>query len=363
MAREKKVDEKLEALLDGLNKKFKSDDGDPMAVIYGKQPIADVKRFSSGSLVLDAIVGGGIPEGRIIEIYGPNASGKTSVALTTLGNVQRDPDARHVAFFDFEHAIDPNYAKTLGVDMDNLVFLTPRYAEEGLQMLDDMVNSGLFSLIVVDSVAAMVPKVEWEGELEDQNMALMARILSRSLKKLVGAAARNKTTVIFINQTREKVGLVFGNPVTTTGGNALPFYASQRIAVARREKVVEDGENIGHKVRYKIEKNKVGKPHGVAETILTFNKGINKAAEVLDENVGVKHGIISKKGNTYTEVATGERIGVGRPKSIAFLEENPEVMDRISNALSKVLNKAEEDRDGDEEVSDTEEDQAEMIRK
>lgn len=346
-ARESKVSDEMRELLSAINKKFKSETGNPTAVIYGENPVADVKKFSSGSLVLDGILEGGIPEGRIVEISGKEGSGKTSIALTTLGNVQKDPNARGVAFFDFEFAIDPKYAETLGVDMDSLLYVTPDYAEMGLQMIEDLVSSGLFSLIVVDSVAAMVPKVEWEGELEDQNMAVMARLMSRSLKKLAGTASRNKCTIILINQLRAKIGgwSPTGDPTITTGGKAIPFYCSQRIAVNKSEKITENGETIGNKVNLNVIKNKVGRPGGKGSTVLTYNKGINRAAEIVDPEVGIKYGVITKTGNTLSETATGEKLGVGRAKAIEFLEQNPDVFERISKALTEKLQAAEESRE------------------
>lgn len=329
--------------LGAINKKFSLENGDEILRVGGENT-RKVPTVSSGSLVLDSITGG-IPVGRVVTVMGPEASGKTSMALNVIANVQKQ--GGYAAFIDLENALDPVYAGKLGVDMKTLVLAQPDYAEQALQLTEDLASTGVIDVIVVDSVAALVPKAEWEGELEDQNMALVARILGKSLRKLIGTARRNSTTVIFINQLREKIGVFYGNPETSPGGRALKYFSSQIIDVRRAGQVKEGDAIIGTEVRLKVTKNKTWKPFGVGTTVLTFDKGINRPAEMIQE--GPKYGVITRNGNTYYETATEEKIGLGRAKAIAALENNPEMYDRLSKALMAKLTEKEENRTVDED--------------
>lgn len=324
-AKQKAFDEALKV----MNKKFTSATGQMIAKL-GDRPL-NVETISTGSVVLDSIAGGGLPKGRIIEIFGPEASGKTSIALTAAANVQREGGT--VVFVDAENALDPKYAGKLGVNTNNLAVSQPDYAEQALELIDSLASSGVVDLIILDSVAALVPKAELEGELEQATMGLVARLMSRSLKKLANAANKTGTTVIFINQTREKIGVMYGNPETTPGGNALKFTASMRIRVARRKQVKEGKDIIGNEVHMKIIKNKIAPPFGEGETILTFNKGINRAAEMIE--VGDKYGVITKPNNrSYIETETGETISThSKAEALAVLEKDPEMMTRLTAAL------------------------------
>lgn len=256
---------------------------------------ANVKRFSSGSLVLDSISGGGFPEGRIIEIYGPEASGKTSIALNAIANVQRE--GGNAVFVDAEQALDTNYASVLGVNVEELVLAQVSVAEDALQMCADLAKSGTTDLIVVDSVAALVPRQEAEGDMDKQQVGLMARVMSKALRVLTPICAKNGVTIIFLNQIREKVGVMFGNPETTPGGKALKFFASQRIEIRRKGQETEGKEIIGTVVRMKMVKNKVAAPFKEGLTVLTFAHGINRPAEMLV--IGEEMGIITKEGRSF----------------------------------------------------------------
>jgi len=325
--------EAFEAALKTINNQFKTEQGDKLVTLFGDKS-RRVETISSGSLVLDSLAGGGLPVGRIIEIYGPEASGKTSIALTAVGNVQKN--GGNAVFIDLENALDPAYATKLGVDMSRLGIAQPDYAEQALELVEQLAASGSVDIIVVDSVAALVPKAEFEGTLEDQNMALLARILSRSLKKLANTANKNKCTVIFINQLREKVGFVLGNPETTTGGKALKFFASQRIDIRRKGQVKEGTKVIGTEVKIKIVKNKIAPPFQEAPTVLTFNQGINKAAEMVE--VGPNYGVITKpNARSYIETETGEPIASSKADAIAKIEGDSELQSRLSVALAKAI--------------------------
>lgn len=328
---------KLKAFEDALkmvNSKFKSETGQVIAKLSDRP--ADVETISSGSLVLDSILGGGIPKGRLIEIYGPEASGKTSIALTVAANVQREGGT--VAFIDLEQALDTRYAAKLGVDVPNMALSQPDYAEQALDIIDTLAASGVVDLIIVDSIAALVPKIELEGDMEQQTIGLVARLLSRSLKKLIGTANKNKTTIIFINQVRDQIGgfSPVGTPQTTTGGKAMKFYASQRIDVRRRQQVKDGKDVIGNEIRLKVVKNKVSRPFLEGLTILTFNKGINRAAEMVE--VGPDYGVITKPNNrTYVETATGEVIAKSKADAVAAIENDPELYGRLATHLKEVL--------------------------
>jgi recombination protein RecA len=331
---------KLKAFNDALkhlnNQKgiLSSESGSIIAKLSDK-PL-DVATISTGSLVLDSILGGGLPVGRLIEIYGPEASGKTSIALTAVANVQRDGGT--AAFIDLENALDPKYAKKLGVDVDNLAVAQPDYAEQALELTEQLAASGVVDIIVVDSIAALVPKLELEGDMDQNSIGLVARLMSRSLKKLIGTANKTKTTIIFINQTRDAIGgfSPVGTPQTTTGGKAMKFYASQRIQVNRRQQVKEGKEVIGNEIRFKIVKNKVAPPFGEGLSILTFNKGINRAAELV--TVGPELGIITMPNNrTYVETTTGETFAKSKAEAVERLETDTALFDRLSAHLKQVL--------------------------
>lgn len=314
----------------------------------------NVETISSGSLVLDSILGGGFPVGRLIEIYGPEASGKTSIALTAVANVQRNGGT--AAFIDLENALDPKYARKLGVDLDNLAVSQPDYAEQALELIQQLAETGVVDIIVVDSIAALVPKLELEGDMDQQSIGLVARLMSRSLKKLVSAANRNKTTIIFVNQTRDAIGgfSPVGVPQTTPGGKAMKFYASQRVDVRRRQQVKDGKEIIGNEIRLKVVKNKIAPPFGEGLTILTFNKGINRAAELV--STGPELGIITMPNNrTYVETATGEVIAKSKADAVAAIEADPELFKRLSEELKRVLDDGGEikvDAQADVEIED-----------
>lgn len=325
----------LEEALKQINSQLKTESGDPLVAKFGDKP-RNVPTVSTGSLVLDSLLGGGFAVGRVIEVFGPEASGKTSIALTAAGNVQREGGT--VAFIDLEHALDPYYAETLGVNMTDLIFAQPDYAEQALNLMLKLINSDMVNMIVMDSVAALIPKAEFEGSFEDQTIGLVARILSRGLKQIAGAAAKKNVTIIFINQTRAAIGgySPMGTPETTTGGKALQFYASQRVRVSGLKQIVEGKETIGKEVRLNIKKNKIAPPFLQGTTVLTFAQGINKVAELIE--VGPQFGVIERPNNrTYIESATGERIGTSKGEALETLENNKEMFDRLSAALQTAI--------------------------
>lgn len=295
--------------------------GDPLAI----QPISV---FSTGSLGLDLALGvGGVPRGRIIEIYGPESSGKTTTTLEAIGQAQRQ--GLTAAFVDAEHALDPTYARKLGVNVDELLVSQPDNGEQALEIVDTLIRSGAVDLIVVDSVAALTPKAELEGEMGEMQVGLQARLMSKALRKITGAAHQNNCTVIFINQIRMKIGVMFGNPETTTGGNALKFYASVRLDV-RRVGPVKSGEDVvGNMTRIKVVKNKVAPPFRQTEVEITFGTGFNRAAEALD--LGAELGLVDKSGTWYS--FQGQRIGQGRDNAASWLREHPEQMAELINKL------------------------------
>ena len=288
--------------------------------------------ISSGAICLDAALGvGGLPRGRIIEIYGPESSGKTTVALHAIAEAQKlGGDA---AFIDAEHALDPVYAKNLGVDIDNLIVSQPDNGEQALQIAEALVRSGAIDVIVIDSVAALVPKAEIEGEMGDVQVGLQARLMSKALRKLAGVISKSNTIAIFINQLREKVGIMFGNPETTTGGRALKFYASVRIDIRRIEAIKNGTEVIGNRTKAKIVKNKVAPPFKECEFDIIYGKGISKSGALLD--VAVDHDIIVKSGAWFSY--NGQRIGQGRENTKQFLEDNPEVMAEVDEKVREII--------------------------
>ena len=288
----------------------------------------NVETIPSGSLSLDIALGlGGVPKGRIIEVYGPESSGKTTVALHMVAEVQKRGGI--AGFIDAEHALDPAYAKNIGVDIENLYISQPDNGEQALEITETMVRSGAVDIIIVDSVAALVPKAEIDGDMGDSHVGLQARLMSQALRKLTAAISKSNCIVIFINQLREKVGVMFGNPETTTGGRALKFYSSIRLDVRRIEALKQGGEMVGNRTRIKVVKNKVAPPFREAEFDIMFGKGISKEGDVLDLAASV--GIVQKSGAWFAY--GGDKIGQGRENAKAYLREHPEIMDAIEHKV------------------------------
>jgi recombination protein RecA len=298
----------------------------------GAEPVADVPAISTGSLSLDIALGTfGVPRGRVIEIYGPESGGKTTLALHIVAEAQKKNGI--AAFIDAEHALDVTYAKKIGVNIDELLISQPDSGEQALEIAETLVRSGALDVLVVDSVAALVPKAELEGEMGDAQMGLQARLMSQALRKLTGSISKSKTTVIFINQLRMKIGVFFGNPETTTGGNALKFYSSQRLDIRKMTSIKNGQDVIGFRTRVKVVKNKMAPPFREAEFDIIFGEGISREGDVLD--LAAANGIIEKSGAWYSY--KGDRIGQGRDNSRIFLKENPEVMAQIENDVRDKL--------------------------
>lgn len=299
----------------------------------GEEGIQKIDTIPSGSLALDVALGiGGYPRGRVIEIYGPESSGKTTVALHAIAEAQKQ--GGQAAFIDAEHALDPTYAQALGVDTDELLLSQPDTGEQGLEITEALIRSGAVDIVVIDSVAALVPKAEIEGEMGDSHMGLQARLMSQALRKLSGAINKSNATAIFINQIREKIGIVFGNPETTPGGRALKFYSSVRLEVRRAETLKQGNDIVGNRARIKVVKNKVAPPFKQVEVDIMYGLGISKEGEVLD--VGADLDIVDKSGAWYSY--KGERLGQGRENSKLFLKENPEILQEIHTAIRKHYN-------------------------
>lgn len=325
---------KIKALglaMDQITKQF----GDGSIMKLGEAHRVDVELIPSGALSLDLALGGGYPKGRIIEIYGPESSGKTTLTLHAIAEIQKQGGT--AAFIDAEHALDPAYAKKLGVDTDNLLVSQPDNGEQALEIAETLVRSNAVDLIVVDSVAALVPQAEIEGEMGDSHMGLQARLMSQALRKLTGIINRSKATVIFINQIRMKIGVMFGNPETTTGGNALKFYASVRLDIRRIGQIKSGEEIIGNRTKVKVVKNKIAPPFRTAEFDIMFNEGISKTGDVLD--LAVIHGIVGKAG-AWFDYKEG-KIGQGREATKIYLKENSKVLDEIEKAVRKKVAEAE----------------------
>jgi recombination protein RecA len=322
-----KTDEgKLKALglaMDQITKQF----GDGSIMRLGEAKRVDVELISSGSLSLDIALGGGYPRGRILEIYGPESSGKTTLTLHAIAEIQRSGGT--AAFIDAEHALDPSYAKRVGVDTENLLISQPDNGEQALEIVETLVRSNAVDLIVVDSVAALTPQAEIEGDMGDSHMGLQARLMSQALRKLTGIINKSKATVIFINQIRMKIGVMFGNPETTTGGNALKFYTSVRMDI-RRIGQIKDGENItGNRTKVKVVKNKIAPPFRVAEFDIMYNEGISRTGDVLD--LAVQYGVVGKAGAWFDY--NDAKIGQGREATKKYLKDNPEVLDEIDKKV------------------------------
>ncbi|MGQ9492726.1 MAG: recombinase RecA [Anaerolineae bacterium] len=314
----------LEITVSQLKKRF--GEGSIMKLSDSSQ--YNVEVISTGSLALDAALGiGGVPRGRITEIFGPEASGKTTLAQHIIAEAQRAGGV--AAFIDVEHALDPIYAAKCGVDVDNLYISQPDTGEQALEIAEALVRSGAVDVVVIDSVAALVPRAEIEGEMGDQHIGLQARLMSQALRKLVGAIKRSNTAVIFTNQLRQKIGVLFGNPETTTGGNALKFYAAIRLDIRRMEAIKQGGEVIGNRTKVRVKKNKLAPPFKSAEFDIIYNEGISKSGDVLD--MGVEVGIIEKKGAYYSYGET--RLGQGRENAKAFLKEHPALLTEIAQKI------------------------------
>ncbi|UTX51461.1 recombinase RecA [Candidatus Saccharibacteria bacterium TM7i] len=302
-----------------INKQF----GDGAIRRLGDTKTVDVELISSGALSLDLALGGGYPKGRIVEIYGPESSGKTTLTLHAIAEIQKQGGT--AAFVDAEHALDPAYARRVGVDTDSLLVAQPDNGEQALEIVETLVRSNAVDLVVVDSVAALVPQAEIDGEMGDSHMGLQARLMSQALRKLTGIINKSKTIVIFINQIRMKIGVMFGNPETTTGGNALKFYASVRMDIRRTGQIKAGEEIIGNRTKVKIVKNKIAPPFRVAEFDIMYNQGISKTGDVLD--LAVQHGIVGKAG-AWFDYADG-KIGQGREAAKQYLSEHPEVLGEV----------------------------------
>ncbi|HLC91459.1 MAG TPA: recombinase RecA [Candidatus Saccharimonadales bacterium] len=317
--------------LDQIEKQF----GKGSIMKMGDTYKVQVECIPTGSLSLDIALGGGIPKGRVIEIYGPESSGKTTLSLHAIAEVQRRGGT--AAFIDAEHALDPAYAKRIGVDVENLLLSQPDNGEQALEIVETLVRSNAVDLIVVDSVAALVPRAEIEGDMGDSHMGLQARLMSQALRKLTGVISRSKGTVIFINQIRMKIGVMFGNPETTTGGNALKFYSSVRMDIRRIAQIKQGEEIIGNRTRVKVVKNKIAPPFRQAEFDIMYNQGISKSGDILD--LATDKEIVEKSGAWFSY--KGEKIAQGREAAKKYLEANPKVMDEIAKQVTAAVAKEE----------------------
>ncbi len=295
----------------------------------GESHKIDVETIPTGSLSLDLALGGGIPKGRIIEIYGPESSGKTTLALHVVASTQKSGGM--AAFVDAEHALDPEYAKRIGVNLDDLLISQPDTGEQALEIAETLVRSNAVDVVIIDSVAALVPRAEIEGDMGDAHVGLQARLMSQALRKLTGVISKSKTTVIFINQLRMKIGVMFGNPETTPGGNALKFYASVRLDIRRTEQIKDADTPVGNHVKVKVVKNKVAPPFKVAEFDIMFNEGISRAGDVLD--LAVKHELVQKTGAWYEYKE--EKIAQGREAAKQYLKDNPKILEELAGAVRK----------------------------
>jgi len=318
----------LEAALSQIDKQF----GKGSAMKFGDKPVVDIEVIPSGSLALDIALGvGGYPRGRIVEIYGPESSGKTTLTLHAIAEAQKA--GLSCAFIDAEHAFDPAYAKNLGINLEDMIISQPDNGEAALEIADTLIRSGAVDLIVVDSVAALVPQVELEGGMGDNQMGLQARLMSKALRKLTSTVSKSNSTVIFINQIRMKIGVMFGNPETTTGGNALKFYASVRLDIRRGNAIKEQDEVLGNETKVKVVKNKVAPPFKVAEFEIIYGEGVSRLGEIIE--LAVKHEIMEKSGSWYAY--KGNKIGQGKENTKTFLKENPKVAAEIEDLVRDKL--------------------------
>ncbi|MCZ2403708.1 recombinase RecA [Paenarthrobacter sp. Z7-10] len=318
----------LEAALAQIDKQF----GKGSIMRLGDEVRVPIETIPTGSIALDVALGiGGLPRGRVVEIYGPESSGKTTVALHAVANAQRAGGI--AAFIDAEHALDPDYAARLGVDVDALLVSQPDTGEQALEIMDMLIGSGSLDIVVIDSVAALVPRAEIEGEMGDSHVGLQARLMSQALRKITGRLSQTKTTAIFINQLREKIGVFFGSPETTTGGKALKFYASIRIDVRRIQTLKEGADAVGNRTKAKIVKNKMAPPFKVAEFDIIYGQGISREGGIID--MGVEHGIIKKSGSWFTY--DGDQLGQGMENSRRFLRDNPELTEELERLIKEKL--------------------------
>ena len=318
----------LEAALGQVDPQF----GKGSIMRLGDESRAPVEVIPTGSVALDIALGiGGLPRGRVVEIYGPESSGKTTVALHAVANAQRAGGI--AAFIDAEHALDPDYAKKLGVDTDALLVSQPDTGEQALEIMDMLIRSGAIDLVVIDSVAALVPKAEIEGEMGDSHVGLQARLMSQALRKISGALSQSNTTAIFINQLREKIGVFFGSPETTTGGKALKFYASVRLDIRRIETLKEGTDAVGNRTRVKVVKNKMAPPFKQAEFDIIYGVGISREGGLID--LGVEHGFVRKSGAWYTY--EGDQLGQGKENARTFLKDNPDLSNEIEKRIKEAL--------------------------
>ena len=321
-------DKALDAALAQIERQF----GKGSVMRLGDEGRAPIEAIPTGSVALDVALGiGGLPRGRVIEIYGPESSGKTTVALHAIANAQALGGI--CAFIDAEHALDPEYAKALGVDIDALLVSQPDTGEQALEITDMLIRSGAISLIVIDSVAALVPRAEIEGEMGDSHMGLQARLMSQALRKITGALSQSGTTAIFINQLREKIGVMFGTPETTTGGRALKFYSSVRLDVRRVESLKDGTDVVGNRTRVKVVKNKVAPPFKQAEFDILYGQGISREGSLID--MGVEHGVVRKAGAWYTY--EGDQLGQGKENARTFLRDNPDLATDIETKIKAKL--------------------------
>ncbi|MBQ3375050.1 MAG: recombinase RecA [Erysipelotrichaceae bacterium] len=325
---DKKTNKTLEETVKEIKKTLGED-----AIMWGNETVnVDVDAISSGSLLVDKALGiGGYPRGRIIEIYGPESSGKTTLALHAIAEVQKT--GGKAAFIDVENAIDPVYAKNLGVNIDDLLLSQPDSGEQALEITSMLVRSGAIDLIIVDSVAALVPQAELDGTMSDNSIGLQARLMSKALRNLARDMNKNKCTVIFINQLREKIGIMFGNPETTTGGRSLRFYASVRIEIRKGEAIKAGTEIIGNKTNVKVSKNKVAPPFKTAQIEIRYGEGISRLAEIID--LGVEYDLLEKSGTWFSY--KGEKIGQGKENARIFLQEHPEIAEELEKQIREIL--------------------------
>ena len=333
----------LESTISQIERHF----GKGSVMKLGEREVVEIDAISSGSLSLDVALGiGGLPKGRIVEIYGPESSGKTTLALHVIAEAQKKGGT--CAFVDAEHALDPIYAKKLGVNTDEMLISQPDNGEQALEISDTLVNSNAIDVLVIDSVAALVPRAEIEGDMGDSHMGLHARLMSQALRKLTGSISRSQSLVIFINQIRQKIGVMFGNPETTTGGNALKFYASIRMDIRRIGAIKDRDEVIGNQTRVKVVKNKLAPPFKTVEFDIMYGEGISKTGEILD--LATKDGLVEKSGAWYSY--NGERIGQGRENAKVYLKENIDIASQIEEIIRSKTNKNDDNLDKTEDKKD-----------